>query len=75
MHCRRTRPFDLEDFDPMAYPHKDEMIWVGGGWWWFPGRQISVESQFERRDNRVYLLESDGSAVEGILFVGEVATD
>jgi hypothetical protein len=59
----------------MAYPHKDEMIWVGGRCWWFPGRQISAESQFEWRDNRVYLLESEGSAVEGILFVGEVSPD
>jgi hypothetical protein len=41
----------------------------------FPGRQIDAESEFEWRDNRVYLLESDGSAVEGILFVGEVATE
>jgi hypothetical protein len=51
------------------------MLWLGGRWWWFPGRQISADSKFEWRDNRVYLLESDGSAVEGILFVGEVAPD
>jgi hypothetical protein len=42
---------------------------------WFPGRQISVESQLEWRDNRVFLLEPDGSAVAGILFVGEVVPD
>jgi hypothetical protein len=61
------------DFEPMAYPQKDEMVWVGGRWWRFPGVQIGTESEFEWRDNRVYLLEPDGSAVEGILFVGEVA--
>jgi hypothetical protein len=59
----------------MAYPEMGEMLWFGGRWWWFPRRQISVESQFEWRDNRVYLLEPDGSAVEGILFVGEVAPE
>jgi hypothetical protein len=59
----------------MAYPHKDEMVRVGGRWWWFPGAQIGAESEFEWRDNRAYLLESDGSAVEGILFVGEVTTE
>ena len=42
---------------------------------WFPGRQISVESRFEWKDRRAYLLEPDGSAVEGILFAGEIATD
>lgn len=59
----------------MAYPRIDEMLWFGGNWWWFAGRQIGAGSEFEWRDNRVYLLEPDGSAVEGILFVGEVATD
>jgi hypothetical protein len=59
----------------MAYPHKGEMVWFGGRWWWFPVAQIGADSEFEWRDNRVYLLESDGSAVEGILFAGEVATD
>jgi hypothetical protein len=75
MHCRRTRPFRAEEFDAMAYPQKDEMIWVGRRCWWFPGRQISVESQFEWKNGRAYLLEPDGSAVEGILFVGEVANE
>jgi hypothetical protein len=59
----------------MAYPRIDEMLWLGGRWWGFPGRQISVESRFEWRDSRAYLLEPGGSAVEGILFVGEVATE
>jgi len=30
----------------MAYPHKDEMVSVGGRWWWFPGAQIGAESEF-----------------------------
>jgi hypothetical protein len=29
----------------------------------------------EWRDGRVYLLQPDGSAVEGIVFVGEVVPD
>lgn len=59
----------------MAYPRMDEMLSFGGRWWWFPGRQISLESEFEWRNNRVYLLQSDGTAVEGVLFVGEVSPD
>jgi hypothetical protein len=59
----------------MEYPEIEEMLWFSGRWWWFPGARIDADSQFEWRDNRVYLLESDGSAVEGILFVGEVAID
>jgi hypothetical protein len=51
------------------------MVWVGGHWWWFPGAQITVESQFEWKNGRASLLEPDGCAVEGILFVGEVATE
>src|SRR5882672_849199 len=54
--------------DAMAYPDTDEMLWLGGRWWWFPGRQISAESQFEWKNGRAYLLEPDGRAVEGILF-------
>jgi hypothetical protein len=54
----------------MAYPHNEEMVWVGGRWWWFHGSSIDAESIFEWRDNRVYLLEPDGSVAEGILFVG-----
>ena len=74
MRCRRTLPFRA-DFDAMAYSEMCEMVWFNGRWWWFPGRQISVESQFEWKNGRTYLLESDGSAVEGILFVGEGATE
>lgn len=59
----------------MAYPHNEEMVWVGGHWWWFLGRRITVESQFEWRDDRAYLLEQDGSAVQGIMFVGEVSPE
>jgi hypothetical protein len=59
----------------MAYPEMHEMVWFSGRCWWFPGRQISVESQFEWKNGRAYLLEPDGSSVEGILFVGEVGTE
>ena len=59
----------------MAYPHNDELVSVGGRFWWFPSAQIGAESIFEWRDNRVFLLQPDGSAVEGILFVGEVPLD
>ena len=41
----------------------------------FPGRQISVESELEWRDNRVFLLERHGSAVAGFVFMGEVVSD
>jgi hypothetical protein len=50
------------------------MLWFANRWWWFPAR-IDADSEFEWRDNRVYLLEPDGSAVEGIVFVGEVVPD
>ena len=59
----------------MAYPHKDAMLGFGGHWWWFPGAQIDTESEFEWRDNRVFLLQPDSPAVEGIMFVGEVSPD
>lgn len=59
----------------MAYPEIDEMVWFSGHWWWFPGRRISADSEFEWRDHRVYLLEPDGTAIQGILFVGEVSPD
>jgi hypothetical protein len=59
----------------MAYRRNDELVRVAGRWWWFPGRQITAESQFEWKNGRAYLLEPDSSAVEGILFVGEVAPD
>ena len=53
MRCRHTRRFDPEEFETMACPHKDEMIWVGGRCWWFPGAQIGADSEFEWQDNRV----------------------
>ena len=59
----------------MAYPRMDEILRFAGRWWWFPGGRITVESRFEWRDRRVYLLEPDGSTIEGILFAGEVATE
>lgn len=59
----------------MAWPEMCEMLWFGGNWWWFPGRRISANSEFEWRDHRVYLLEPNGTVVEGILFVGEVTVD
>jgi hypothetical protein len=64
-------PLEAEEVGTMAYPRMDEMLWFGGHWWWFPGRQITLESRFEWRG----LLEPDGSVAEGILFVGEVATE
>jgi hypothetical protein len=59
----------------MVSTDMDELLWFAGRWWWFPGSQIGVESEFEWRDSRVYLLEPDGNPVEGILFVGEVELD
>ena len=59
----------------MAYPHMHEMLWFAGRWCWFPGSHIDADSEFEWRNGRAYLLEPDGTAIEGILFVGEIATD
>ena len=58
-----------------AYPRMDEMLWFGGRCSWFPGARIGEHSEVEWRDNKVYPLETDGSAVEGIRFAGEIATD
>jgi hypothetical protein len=33
---------------------------------WLPGTQIGAEPVFEWKNGRAYLLEPDGSAVEGI---------
>jgi hypothetical protein len=58
----------------MPRQNMDAMLWFAGRWWWFPTASIDLDSAvFEWRDNRVYLLEPDHSAAEGILFVGEVA--
>jgi hypothetical protein len=59
----------------MTSPRNDEMVRVAGRLWWFPGRRIKADSEFEWRDRRVYLLEPDGTTIQGILFVGEVSTD
>ena len=42
---------------------------------WFPSAQIDAESEFEWRGNRVFLLQPDSRAVEGIAFVGEIAPE
>jgi hypothetical protein len=55
----------------MARQDTEAMLWFGGRWWWFPRAQIGANSEFEWRNNRVYLLEPDGSAVEGIVFVSD----
>lgn len=44
----------------------DELLWFADRWWWFHGSRIGGESEFEWRDGRVHLLESDGTTVEGI---------
>ena len=49
----------------MAQQDTDGMISISGRWWWFPGSRIGADSEFEWRDYRLYLLERDGSAVEG----------
>lgn len=59
----------------MAYPRNDELVRVAGRLWWFPGARIGEDSEFEWRDHRVYLLEPDGTAIEGIMFAGEVSPD
>jgi len=60
----------------MVSTDMDELLWFAGRWWWFPTASTDLDSaEFEWRDNRLYLLEPDGSAVEGIVFVGEVELD
>lgn len=59
----------------MAHPDMESLLWFAGHWWWFPGAWIGANSEFEWKNDRVYLLEPDGSAVEGIVFVGEVSPD
>jgi len=36
----------------MRFPHMDEMLWFADRQWWFLGRQISAESQFEWKNGR-----------------------
>ncbi len=60
----------------MGRPVMDAMLWFADRWWWFPTGSTDLESaEFEWRNDRLYLLEPDGSAVEGIVFVGEVLRD
>jgi hypothetical protein len=66
---------DAEELTQMEWLDTQAMLWFAGRWWWFPGREISADSEFEWRDNRVYLLEPEGKIVEGIVFAGEIATD
>ena len=54
----------------------DTLVCISGHWWWFPTASVDLNSaEFEWRDNRLYLLQPDGSAVEGIILVGEVGLD
>lgn len=74
----RRVPADLstEEFDTMRYLDRDTMVRFAERWWWFPTASINLDSaEFEWRDSRLYLLEPDGSAIEGIVFVGEVELD
>jgi hypothetical protein len=66
---------DAEESTQMVWQDTQAMLWFADRWLWFPGAQIGADSEFEWRDNRVYLLEPDGSAVECIVFVGEIAPD
>lgn len=43
----------------------DGMISISGRWWSFPGSQIASDSEFEWRDDKVYLNDSIGNVVEG----------
>lgn len=49
----------------------DAMLGFGGHWRWFPTVDTALDSaEFKWRGDRVFLLEPDGSAVEGIVFAG-----
>ncbi len=50
----------------MAWQDTEAMISIGGRWWWFPGARIDTDSEFEWRDGKLYLLESNGNIVKGI---------
>lgn len=58
----------------MARQDTEAMLWFGGRWWWFPAR-IDTDSEFEWSNGKLYLLESNGNTLEGIVFVGEVVPD
>jgi len=66
---------DAEELTQMEWLDTDAMLWFAGRSWWFPGAQIGAESEFDWRDNRVFLLGPDGSTKEGFMFVGEIAPD
>ncbi len=50
----------------MAQQDTDGMINISGRWWSFPGSQIASDSEFEWRDDKVYLHDDAGNAVGGI---------
>jgi len=62
---RIPAPLEAEDFETMPRQNMDAMLWFADRWWWFPGAQIGAESVFEWKDGRAYLLEPDGTVVEG----------
>jgi len=71
-------PADLnhKESDAGVSTDMDELLWFAGLWWWFPTASADLESaEFEWRNGRAYLLKTDGSAVEGIVFAGEVVPD
>jgi hypothetical protein len=54
----------------------DAKLWIADRWWWFPTASTDLDlAMFEWRGNWVYFLEPDGSAVDGVVFVGEIATN
>jgi hypothetical protein len=67
--------FRSEELTRMEWLDTQAMLWFAGRWWWFSGRQIGAESVFEWKNGRAYLLQPDRSAVEGIVFVGEVGPE
>jgi hypothetical protein len=59
----------------MAYPHIDEMLWFGGDWWWFAGRHITAESQFEWKNvnmRRTKLLDRKHVPVRSDVFLHDL---
>ena len=64
---------DAEESTQMVWRDTQAMLWFAGHCWWFPGARIGTDSEFAWREDRVLLLEADGSTKEGIMFVGEIA--
>jgi hypothetical protein len=59
----------------MAYPHNEEMVWVGGRRWWFPSSRTDAESEFEWRDKSVFLLVTDGTPWRALCSRAKVVPD